>query len=118
MAKKAKKMGSNGHRGGSRKQLAKTLGVFALGAAAGSAVALLTAPASGKVTRKRIGMKFRSVKNAAGKQIKGAKKLLSQKALVLRREAAEKIGKSREWLVDRMATNGNGKHARKLAAHS
>ncbi len=113
-----KKVVSNGFKSGSRKQIARAVGAFALGAAAGSAVALLTAPASGKVTRRRIGMKFKAIKNATGKQLKQAKKILSQRAEDLREAAAVKIGQSKEWLAERMASNGNGRHVRKLAAHS
>ncbi len=115
----AKKAAPKGAKPSSRRrEWVKTAGVFALGAAAGSAVALLTAPASGKVTRKRIGIKIRSLKNATGRQLKQAKKLLSRKADDLRGAAAEKFGHTREWLSERIATNGNGKHARRVAAHS
>ena len=48
----------------------QNLGLFTLGATAGSILALLCAPASGRVTRKRIGMKFRSLERPTGRQLK------------------------------------------------
>ncbi|MCM8794683.1 MAG: YtxH domain-containing protein [Candidatus Omnitrophica bacterium] len=111
--------GSGNGRARSREGWGRTVGAFALGAAAGSAVALLTAPASGKVTRKRIGRQMRILGNATERQLKQAKKLLSRQAVQLRGAAVEKIGHTREWLQERIAANGNNvKHLRKAAAHS
>ncbi|MBI3332479.1 MAG: YtxH domain-containing protein [Candidatus Omnitrophica bacterium] len=87
-------MKGNGH----WSQLGQTAGSFAAGAAAGSILALLFAPASGRVTRKRI-----------GHQLKQAEKLVAKKASVLREAAMEKLGDTRDWLVERVR-NGNGKH--------
>ena len=80
------------------KKVGLTVGVFALGATAGSLLALLFAPASGRATRRRLGNQFRQ-----------AKRLLAKKAGYLKEAATEKIGETREWLVDRVM-NGNGKH--------
>ncbi len=96
----------------------KWFGLFALGAAAGSLCGVLLAPASGSVTRKRIGMKFKSLEQQSVRQIKQAKKLLAKKADDLRDAANEKLIQTREWLVEQVAS-GNGKHAsRRLAHHS
>ncbi len=114
--KQLKQLGSNG----SRKQLGQAFGAFALGAAIGSTVALLYAPASGNVTRKRIGMKFRTMKNQTARGIKQAGKFLAKKAGDLKEVAGEKLGQTREWLVER-ASNGNGRRLvrhRRLAHHS
>ncbi len=86
-----------------------TAGGFALGAAVGSTLALLYAPTSGQVTRKRIGLKFRSWERATARQLQQTKKLLAKKAWHLREAASEKFGNTREWLVERMTSN-NGKH--------
>ena len=79
-------------------QLGQTAGSFAIGAAAGSVLALLFAPASGQVVRKRI-----------GHQLKQTEKLLAKKAVALREAAMDKLGETREWFVGRVR-NGNGKH--------
>ncbi len=89
------------------KEAGQAAGVFALGAAVGSILALLYAPASGKVTRKRIGNK-----------VKQTQKLLAKKATNLREAATEKFGETREWLMERVS-NGNGKHStRKIVHHA
>ena len=97
----------------------KWFGLFALGAAAGSVCGILLAPASGSVTHKRIGMKFKSLEQQGARQIKQAKKMLVQKADDLRDAANEKLSQTREWLVERVGS-GNGKHPshRRLAHHS
>ena len=86
----------------------RTIGVFALGAAAGSVLALLYAPASGKVTRKRIAMKLRTLKQTTVKQISH-----------LRNAATERVSDARHWVMDRFASsNGHKKPlARRHPAH-
>ena len=64
-----------------------SLGAFTLGVTAGSIAAILFAPSSGQVTRKRIGMQFRSLENKATRQIRYGKRLLTKKAHVLRKAA-------------------------------
>ena len=91
-------------------------GAFLLGATAGSVAALLYAPASGKVTRKRIGMKIRSLQYTAGRQLGQAKKLLAKRAELLRETATEKIHDAQTWVTERM-NNGNGKHAVRRPVH-
>ena len=80
----------------SRGGVRQALGTFVLGAAAGSVLALLYAPASGRVTRKRIALKFRAVQRSA---------------TVLRDRAARRITTAREWITAH--TGGNG-HAKRL----
>ena len=84
-------MATKERRGG----LAKALGTFALGAAAGSIVALLYAPASGTVTRKRLKMKFKAVQKSA---------------IELRNTAAKRIGDARQWVTAHMPANGRRHH--------
>lgn len=79
-------------------------GIFTLGAAVGSVMALLYAPASGKATRKKIGLKFKSVQRATAQQVLRTKKLLTQKAGILGNVAVEKLDGTREWLA-RIGTN-------------
>ena len=91
-------------------KLGHVAGAFALGATAGSAAALLLAPASGKITRKRIASKFRTMGRSANRGILQGKKMLAKKAVLLKDSAVERLGETREWLMERIP-NGNGKHA-------
>ncbi len=88
-------------------RIVQTAGAFAIGATLGSVLTLLFAPASGRATRKRIGMKFRSLQYATTRQLGHAKKLLAKRAETLREAAVEKIHGAREWVTERM-NNGNG----------
>lgn len=82
--------------------LGRTLAAFGIGAAAGSVLALLYAPASGQVTRKRIATRFRT---------------LRRKAEQLKDTATERIGDARTWVMQRIhTTNGNGRRVRHHAA--
>ena len=99
-------------------RIAGTVGTFAAGATLGSVLGLLFAPASGKVLRKRIGMKVRTFEHTAQRNIKQAKKLLARKADNLREAAAEKLGQSREWITERLASNNNKHPSRRLAHHA
>ena len=96
----------------------KNAGWAALGAAAGSAAALLCAPASGKATRKRIASEFRSMGRSTTRQLNQTKRMLAKKARVLRGAASEKIEDTRGWLLEKVST-GNGRHhpAARRAAH-
>ena len=89
-------------KGPNRAGWGKAVGGFALGAAAGSTVALLFAPASGKITRKHLAMSVKSAQRAAGQKILRAKKLLAKKADYLRGTASEKFEDTRDWLAQRM----------------
>lgn len=97
--------------------LGRTAGAFALGAAAGSILALLYAPASGRATRRRIGLKVRTLKASTVRQVKQAKKLLIKKAGSLRDVAAEKLSSTRKWIAQNVP-NGNGKHSRRVLTHA
>lgn len=95
-------------KGNRNKGWQKTAGAFALGATAGSAVALFLAPASGQIIRKRLVSKFRSMERSASRQLQQSRKLLTKKAAFLKKAAVEKIGGTREWLLERVP-NGNGR---------
>ena len=70
--------------------IVRTLGAFTLGAAAGSIVALLFAPASGQATRRRIGLQLRMLQRTATRQL------------------GRKITTARQWVVEHV-TNGHGR---------
>lgn len=72
---------------------------FGLGALVGSIAALLYAPASGDLTRKRIATRMKTVR---------------RRALQLRQDANQQFQVARKWVVTHMPTNGNG-HARRTA---
>ena len=97
--------------------IGRMVGVFALGATIGGVTALLFAPASGKVTRRRIAMKVRALRQQAGRQLGRTQKLLARKAEDLREVTTEKLHDAREWVAGHFA-NGNGKHpTRHRAVH-
>lgn len=100
-------MNKGNHRFGG---VGKTAGAFALGATAGSVAALLLAPNSGKVIRRKLGMSFRSLKSSSVRQMKQAKKLLLKKADYFKGVASEKLGATRQWLVHKVS-NSNHKNA-------
>ena len=77
----------------------RALGAFALGATAGTIVALLYAPASGRTTRKRIRLQV---------------KALQRRAVTLRDAAGKQILHAREWVT---AHTGNG-HKRRAVVHA
>jgi len=90
-------------------KLGQVAGAFALGATAGSAAALLWAPASGKITRKQLASKFRTLGRSATRGLQQSQKLLAKKAVLLKDATVERLGETREWLMERIP-NGNGKH--------
>lgn len=75
----------------------RTAGTFALGAALGSVLALLYAPASGTTTRKRIKMRLRTLRRSA---------------VELREVANEKLNGARKWWISRVGTR-NGRRIRR-----
>ncbi|GEM_PF-1064448 len=87
----------------------RTIGVFALGAATGGIVALLFAPASGRVTRRRIALKVRAMRRQTIQQLGRTKKLLARKAEDLRETTTEKLHDARAWVAHRLV-DGNGRH--------
>ena len=90
-------------------KLGQVAGAFALGATAGSAAALLLAPASGRATRKKLVSKFRSMGRTAARGLRQSKKLLAKKAVGWKDATVERLGETREWLAERIP-NGNGRH--------
>jgi gas vesicle protein len=94
----------------------RTFGVFALGAAAGGAVALLFAPASGKVTRRRIALKLRTMRRKATQRIGYTQRVLVRKADTLRRAATQRLKYARTWVTNHV-TNGHSQRSIRRAAH-
>jgi gas vesicle protein len=90
--------------------IGRSLGAFALGAAAGSAIALLFAPASGQVTRRRIGLRLRRISREAGRRVGRVQRVLTRKAETLREATAEKINGARAWVAGHVA---NGEQQRR-----
>ena len=80
----------------------RTVATFGLGAAVGSIVALLYAPASGKVTRKRLAMRARNLQRAAIRRLGETRRVIVNKAEGVREAATE-------WISDHVP-HGNGRH--------
>ena len=91
----------------------RVLGAFVIGATTGSLLALLFAPASGRVTRKRIGLKLRSIQRETVRHLGHTKRLLARKAETLRDAASAKLSNAREWVAEHVS---NG-HQRRLVRH-
>lgn len=89
-------------------KLGRVAGAFALGATAGSVAALFLAPASGRATRKQLASKFHSMGRSATRGLQRGKRLLAKKAGVWKDATVERLGETREWLMERIP-NGNGK---------
>lgn len=98
----------------------KTVGVFALGAAAGGIIALLFAPASGRVTRRRIALKLRSMRRQTVQRIGYTGRMLGRKAVKLQRAATERLQLARSWVASHV-NNGYAKRparqTRRAAVH-
>lgn len=77
----------------------KAVAAFAIGAAAGSALALLFAPASGKVTRKRLAQGVRRLQRTGIRKIGKATHAIAVRVGDAREAASE-------WFTQRV----NGKH--------
>lgn len=80
----------------------RTAGIFALGAAVGSIIALLYAPASGEVTRRRLAMKARNFKRAVTRRLGQTGRVLTARAQRVRDAATE-------WIAERVGQR-NGRH--------
>jgi len=94
---------------GRRNQMGLTIGALAIGATAGSVLALLFAPASGSATRRRISMKVRAYGRTTARQLTLAKKQLARQTEQLREVAVDRLGQTRDWLVEHVVPK-NGKH--------
>ena len=75
---------------------------FTVGATVGSVAALLYAPCSGQVTRKRLAMKARTLRRAALRRLGE-----TQRELVTRAERVREAAS--EWITDHVP-HGNGRH--------
>jgi len=76
--------------------------VFTLGAAAGSLLSLLYAPASGQVTRRRLALKARQAQRALQRRLGQTQRVLIAKAGEVRDAATE-------WVAEHVP-HGNGRH--------
>lgn len=88
----------------------RTATAFGLGAAMGSIVALLYAPASGKATRRRLAMKAQNLRKAAVRRIGQTQRVLVNKAESVREAATE-------WISDHIPHQANG-NKRRLVRHA
>lgn len=88
----------------------RTATAFTLGAALGSVVALLYAPASGTVTRRRLALRFNTWKRTAVRRIGQTGRILAHKAVDVRNAA-------RGWIVDHMPYR-NGRQTRRVIRHA
>lgn len=77
---------------------------FTLGAAAGSIIALLYAPASGQVTRRRLLMKARDAQRKVTRTFGEAKKVIACKAEQVRESATD-------WITEHVPHNGHGRRS-------
>lgn len=85
--------------------------VAAVGTAAGIGylLGILFAPASGKVTRRRIALKAQAFRKTAVRKLGQTQKVLATKAVEVRERAGE-------WIAEHMPHNGNGH--RRMAHHT
>ena len=80
----------------------QTIAAFTFGAALGSIGALLYAPASGQVTRKRLTSKIRTFQRTAARRLGQ-----TQRALVDRAEQVREAASG--WIAEHVPHNGNGR---------
>ena len=80
----------------------RTAAAFSLGATAGSVIALLYAPASGKVTRRRLALKARMLQRRVSRRIGETQRVLANRAERVREAATE-------WIAEHVP-HGNGRH--------
>ena len=85
-----------------RRGLLQATASFVLGAAAGSLCALLYAPASGRVIRRRISMQARNLQRSVGRRIGRTQRVLATEAQRVRAAATE-------WVTEHIP-HVNGKH--------
>lgn len=89
----------------------RMLGAFLFGAVAGSIVALLYAPASGKVTRRQLALKVKAFRRQAIRRIGQTQRVLASKASEVREAATE-------WISDHMPRNGRHQVRRRPLRHA
>ncbi|MBI4343064.1 MAG: YtxH domain-containing protein [Candidatus Omnitrophica bacterium] len=89
----------------------RTAGIFALGAAVGSVIALLYAPASGQVTRKRLVMRARNLKRAALRRLGQTGRALTTRAARVRDAATE-------WFAERVGHRNGRQTIRRPVRHA
>ena len=89
----------------------RAVAAFAIGATLGSIVALLYAPASGKVTRRRIALRLRRVRQVAGRRF-------IETRLALARRAGQMQKAARGWITNHMPTNGHQRPLRRRVRHA
>ena len=92
----------------------RVIGAFGLGAALGSIIALLFAPASGRVTRRRLILRVQALRRNAGRGLNRAQRVLAKKAEHVRDMATETFGHARDWVTTQM---NNGTAHRRIARH-
>lgn len=81
----------------------RTVAAFGLGAAVGSITALLYAPASGAVTRRRLALRARTLQRAAARRLGQTRQILVHKAEDVKEAATE-------WIAEHIPHHTNGKH--------
>lgn len=102
-----------------RRGYARTAGTFLLGAAVGSIAAVLTAPASGEVTRRRLLLRARNAERALARKLGRARTVLIRRAERTRNAA-------NHWITEHVMngqakrTNGHGRRPvrRRVAQHA
>lgn len=95
-----------------RKGIFQMAAAFAVGATAGSLIALLYAPASGKEIRRRFAQRARTLQRQALRRLGQTQRTLARQAAHLREAATG-------WLVDRVPHGGNGRHGvRRVLRHA
>ena len=92
-----------------RGRIGRTIGTFALGATVGSLLALFYAPVSGQVARRRIRRQFQVFQSTATRQLQRTRVRLLKQARELRAAAVERVGQTREWVLERLPA-ANGRH--------
>ena len=80
----------------------RTVASFTLGAVAGTIGTLLYAPASGRVTRRRLALKARQLQRQAFRRLGETKRVLANQAVQVREAATE-------WITEHVP-HGNGRH--------
>lgn len=85
----------------------QAVAAFALGATAGSLIALLYAPASGQLTRRRLGQRVRRLQRDAARQLQRTQRVFATKAGQVQQVASG-------WINDHLP---NGRSIRRRRVH-